>query len=49
MKFVWGDKQEAAFQRLKEMLCSEPILSLPEGTDDFIISCDASHQGLRAY
>ncbi|KAD6120027.1 hypothetical protein E3N88_11298 [Mikania micrantha] len=23
-----------------------PILSLPEGTDDFVVYCDASHQGL---
>ncbi|GJW13252.1 putative reverse transcriptase domain-containing protein [Tanacetum coccineum] len=29
--FVWGDKQEAAFQLLKQKLCSAPILALPEG------------------
>ena len=27
-KFNWEDKQEAAFQKLKQMLCSAPILSL---------------------
>ncbi|GJW02060.1 hypothetical protein Tco_1560916 [Tanacetum coccineum] len=26
VKFVWGDKQEAAFQLLKQKLCSAPIL-----------------------
>ncbi|KAK9075289.1 hypothetical protein SSX86_003612 [Deinandra increscens subsp. villosa] len=45
-KFDWGDKQESAFQLLKQKLCSAPILSLPEGTDGFVVYCDASHQGL---
>ncbi|GKF74443.1 putative reverse transcriptase domain-containing protein, partial [Tanacetum coccineum] len=30
VKFVWGDKQEAAFQLLKQKLCSALILALPE-------------------
>ncbi|GJR67135.1 putative reverse transcriptase domain-containing protein [Tanacetum coccineum] len=46
VKFDWGDKQEAAFQLLKEKLCSAPILALPEGAKNFIIYCDASHKGL---
>ncbi|GJT92947.1 hypothetical protein Tco_1081792 [Tanacetum coccineum] len=29
-------------------LCETPILALPEGNDDFVIYCDASHQGLGA-
>ncbi|GJU40982.1 putative reverse transcriptase domain-containing protein [Tanacetum coccineum] len=28
--FEWGDKQEAAFQTLKNKLCSAPILALPQ-------------------
>ncbi|GJV87492.1 hypothetical protein Tco_1531430 [Tanacetum coccineum] len=36
VKFEWGDKQEAAFQLLKQKLCSAPILALPEGSEDFI-------------
>ncbi|GJU30026.1 putative reverse transcriptase domain-containing protein [Tanacetum coccineum] len=44
--FDWGDKQEAAFQLLKQKLCSAPILALPEGSEDFIVYCDASHKGL---
>ncbi|GJZ07539.1 putative reverse transcriptase domain-containing protein [Tanacetum coccineum] len=46
VKFDWGDKQEAAFQLLKEKLCSAPILALPEGAENFIVYCDASHKGL---
>nr|GFA52657.1 putative reverse transcriptase domain-containing protein [Tanacetum cinerariifolium] len=36
IKFEWGDKQEAAFQLLKQKLCSAPILALPEGSKDLI-------------
>nr|GEX46898.1 putative reverse transcriptase domain-containing protein [Tanacetum cinerariifolium] len=44
-KFEWGVEQENAFQTLKDMLCDASILALPEGTDDFVIYCDASNQG----
>ncbi|KAF5765311.1 putative nucleotidyltransferase, Ribonuclease H [Helianthus annuus] len=44
--YRWGNTQETAFQYLKDRLCSAPILSLPEGTDDFVVYCDASIQGL---
>ncbi|GJR04983.1 putative reverse transcriptase domain-containing protein [Tanacetum coccineum] len=46
--FEWGDKQEAAFQTLKNELCSAPILALPQGARNFIVYCDASHKGLDA-
>nr|GFC44617.1 putative reverse transcriptase domain-containing protein [Tanacetum cinerariifolium] len=46
VKFEWGDKQEAAFQLLKKNLCSAPILALPEGSEDFIVYCDASNDAL---
>ncbi|GJW23417.1 putative reverse transcriptase domain-containing protein [Tanacetum coccineum] len=48
VKFVWGDKQEAAFQLLKQKLCSAPILTLPEGSEDFIAYYDTSKKGLGA-
>ncbi|GKE71688.1 putative reverse transcriptase domain-containing protein [Tanacetum coccineum] len=44
--FEWGDKQEAAFQTLKNKLCSAPILALPQGAKNFIVYCDASYKGL---
>nr|GEU35893.1 putative reverse transcriptase domain-containing protein [Tanacetum cinerariifolium] len=46
--FDWGDKQEAAFQLLKQKLCSVPILALLEGAEDFVAYCDASYKGLGA-
>ncbi|GJX02166.1 putative reverse transcriptase domain-containing protein [Tanacetum coccineum] len=48
VKFDWGDKQEAAFQLIKQKLCSAPILALPEGSKEFIVFCDASIKGLSA-
>nr|GFC33567.1 putative reverse transcriptase domain-containing protein [Tanacetum cinerariifolium] len=48
VEFECGDKQEAAFQLLKQKLCSAPILALPEGSEDFIVYCDASNKGLEA-
>ncbi|GJR69020.1 putative reverse transcriptase domain-containing protein [Tanacetum coccineum] len=33
---------------LKQKLCSAPILALPEGSEDFIVYCDASKKGLGA-
>ncbi|GJW50404.1 putative reverse transcriptase domain-containing protein [Tanacetum coccineum] len=44
--FVWGNKQEAAFQLLKQKFCSVPIMALLERSDDFIVYCDASIKGL---
>nr|GEY29640.1 putative reverse transcriptase domain, ribonuclease H-like domain, aspartic peptidase domain protein [Tanacetum cinerariifolium] len=38
--------KEEAFQTLKNNLCDAPILTLPDGVEDFIVYCDASNQGL---
>ncbi|GJR76299.1 reverse transcriptase domain-containing protein [Tanacetum coccineum] len=46
--YVWGDDEEEAFQTLKRKLCSAPILSLPEGSEDFVVYCDASLKGFGA-
>ena len=49
VKYDWGEKKKkkkAAFQLIKQKLCSAPILALPEGCEDLIVYCDASHKGL---
>ncbi|GJW75276.1 putative reverse transcriptase domain-containing protein [Tanacetum coccineum] len=48
VKFDWSEKAEPAFQLLKPKLCSAPILALPEGSENFVVYCDASRKGLGA-
>ncbi|GJU12971.1 putative reverse transcriptase domain-containing protein [Tanacetum coccineum] len=40
--------EDEAFQTLKHKLCSAPILALPEGPENFVVYCDASHKGYGA-
>ncbi|GJU69621.1 putative reverse transcriptase domain-containing protein [Tanacetum coccineum] len=42
----WGDKQERAFQTLKDKLCNAPVLALPDGSKDFVVYCNALGLGL---
>ncbi|GKA16389.1 putative reverse transcriptase domain-containing protein [Tanacetum coccineum] len=48
VKFDWGEKEETAFQTLKQKLCSALILALSEGSENFVVYYDASHKGLGA-
>ncbi|GJV09941.1 putative reverse transcriptase domain-containing protein [Tanacetum coccineum] len=48
VEFDWGQKEEAAFQRLKRKLCSALILAFPDDCENFVVYCDASHKGLGA-
>ncbi|GJW43137.1 putative reverse transcriptase domain-containing protein [Tanacetum coccineum] len=43
-----SEKAKAAFQLLKQKLCSAPILALPEGSENFVVYYDASRKGLSA-
>nr|GEV65386.1 reverse transcriptase domain-containing protein [Tanacetum cinerariifolium] len=45
IKFDLGEKEENAFQLIKQKLCNAPILALREGSEDFVVYCDASHKG----
>ncbi|GJY58982.1 putative reverse transcriptase domain-containing protein [Tanacetum coccineum] len=47
-KYEWGTEEDEAFQTLKLKLCSASILALPEGTENFVVYCDASHKGFGA-
>ncbi|KAI3770363.1 hypothetical protein L6452_01492 [Arctium lappa] len=46
VKFVWTETQEKVFRILQKKLCEAPILSLPEGSEDFVVYNDASKMGL---
>ncbi|GJZ04565.1 putative reverse transcriptase domain-containing protein [Tanacetum coccineum] len=48
IKFDWGEKEENAFQLIKQKLCSALIMALPKRSKDFVVYCDASHKGLGA-
>jgi hypothetical protein len=47
-KFEWTADQENAFQNLKGKLTSQPILQYPDFSKEFILTTDASNQGLGA-
>ncbi|XP_070015417.1 uncharacterized protein [Nicotiana sylvestris] len=46
VKFQWSDACEKSFQELKSRLTTAPVLALPEGTEGFVLYCDASRIGL---
>jgi len=46
--FSWDEAQHRAFEELRQRLCTALVLTLPEGTVDMVVYCDASHQGLGA-
>ena len=48
VSFVWSDECEESFQKLKTLLTTEPILTLPVEGKNFIVYCDASYSGLGA-
>jgi len=45
-KFIWFESCEKSFQELKDKLTSALLLTLPKGTDGFVVYCDASRIGL---
>jgi hypothetical protein len=45
-KFVWTEKCAEAFQRLKELLTTTPILKDPDMDTDFLLCTYASKEGL---
>jgi hypothetical protein len=44
--YVWGKEQAEAFQTLKGILCSEPLLQYLDFKKGFIVTCDASSIGV---
>jgi len=46
VRFNWDDKCEQAFQTLRKLLTSAPVLAQPDITRPFDVYCDASGTGL---
>lgn len=46
--FVWCESQEKAFQHLKLMMSTPPVLALPNFNEPFVLEADASGQGIGA-
>jgi hypothetical protein len=44
--FAWTSVEDHAFQALKDVIFSTPILELLEFTKIFILECDASRKGI---
>ena len=44
--FVWGTAQDIAFDTLKRLLTSAPLLALPDFSKQFEVECDASGIGI---
>ena len=45
-KFIWTEKCEEAFQRLKVLLTTTPILKVSDMEQEFLVCTDASKEGL---
>ena len=45
-KFQWTEACEQSFQELKKRLNTAPVLTLPDGTEGYVVYCDASRIGL---
>jgi hypothetical protein len=42
VKFVWGDVLQSAFQLIKEVSATPPVLQIPNFSKKFTLNCDAS-------
>jgi hypothetical protein len=44
--FTWTPAVAQAFQTLKMVMCTTPVLALPNFTKTFVLECDASRKGI---
>ena len=47
-KVIWSTKCRTAFQTLKKLLCSPPVLKSPDFSKTFYLQTDASDRGIGA-
>jgi len=46
--FVWNAQAMQAFEKLKELMSSTPVLTLPDFSNVFVVKVDASGYGIGA-
>jgi len=47
-EWIWSHEQEKAWQELKDLVKSEPVMQFYDPKKDILVSCDASKAGLGA-
>jgi hypothetical protein len=46
--FIWTEKSQEAFDHMKEVMGTCPVLALPDFTMPFVLECDAFGEGIGA-
>jgi hypothetical protein len=46
--FIWTEESRKAFDHMREVMSTCPVLALPDFTLPFVLECDASGEGIRA-
>jgi hypothetical protein len=46
--FIWTEKSKEAFDHIKEVMSTCPVLAVPDFTLPFVLECDASGEGIDA-
>lgn len=48
LPFTWTDETQKAFETLRDIICSEPLLQYPDFSKPFLVTTDASNYALGA-
>jgi hypothetical protein len=47
--FSWTLEPTKSFEKIKEVMCKDPVLTTPDFTKTFIVECDASGNGIIVF